>query len=60
MDDPHPKNALFPPCVADVKLCKATTFSSVTIRVITVLHRTSRAGGYSSMFPTFPPGYETA
>jgi hypothetical protein len=34
MADPNPKGVLFPWCVANVKLCKATTFSSVNIRVI--------------------------
>jgi hypothetical protein len=57
MDDSNPKGALFPRCVADVKLCKATTFSSVNILVITVFHRTSEAGVYAtSLFPGFHPG----
>jgi hypothetical protein len=61
MDDPNPKGALFPRCVADVKLCKATIFSSMNILVITVLHRTSWAGVYArSLFPGFHPGCETA
>ena len=60
MDDPKPKNALFPRYVGDVKLCKVTTFSAVKILVITVLHRTSWAGGYSGRVPGFHLGDETA